>query len=54
MEHDTHFDFRLSVALLARVDKWRNRLPVPPSRSAAMRYLLERGLDAEATHNDRL
>ena len=30
-----------------RIDAWRNSQAVPPSRAAAIRYLIERGLERE-------
>ena len=41
------FTFRIDDDLLAEIDAWARKQPVPPSRGAAMRYLLRRGLKAE-------
>lgn len=42
--NDERFDFRIPRELLARVDDWRQRQTVPPTRAAAMRFLIEQGL----------
>ena len=37
----------LGSSLAAEIDEWRARLPGDVSRSAAIRHLVERGLEAE-------
>lgn len=41
MQQDKRFDMRISVELLARVDEWRLKQPIVPSRGAAIRYMIE-------------
>ena len=41
------FTFRIDDDLLAEIEAWARKQPVPPSRGAAIRYLLRRGLDSE-------
>jgi hypothetical protein len=42
--NDPRFEMRIPAELLARVDEWRQRQTVPPTRAAAMRHLIECGL----------
>jgi hypothetical protein len=52
---ENRFEMLIAPELLARVDEWRQRQTVPPTRAAAMRYLIERGLAEPADHpNDEL
>jgi hypothetical protein len=44
---DERFEMRVPRELLARVDEWRQEQTVPPTRAAAMRYLIEQGLKNE-------
>jgi hypothetical protein len=37
---------RLPAALIERIEAWRLAQPAPPSKTAALTYLIERGLDA--------
>lgn len=41
------FTFRADDALFDALDAWRREQTVPPSRGAAIRYLIERGIEAE-------
>jgi metal-responsive CopG/Arc/MetJ family transcriptional regulator len=41
---------RIKTDLLARVEAWRVKLRPVPSQSAAIRQLIEDGLDAHETH----
>jgi hypothetical protein len=41
---DERFEMRISAELLARVDEWRQRQTVPPTRAAAVRWMIERCL----------
>jgi hypothetical protein len=40
-----HLDIRVEPELIRRIDAWRDRSPVPPSRSAAIVHMIERFLD---------
>jgi hypothetical protein len=40
------FEMRFSPELVEKIDQWRQAQPVPPSRAAAIRYLIESGLEA--------
>jgi hypothetical protein len=40
------FEMRAPKDWLAEVDEWRREQPIPPSRAAAIRYLVEAGLKA--------
>jgi hypothetical protein len=41
-------EIRVPEALINAIEKWRLRQTVPPSRSAAIRYLIESGLEMRA------
>ena len=41
------FTFRTDDDFLEEIDAWARKQPIQPSRGAAVRYLLRRGLDAE-------
>jgi hypothetical protein len=40
------FELRLAPELLDRIERWRLRQPVAPTKAAAIRYIIELGLDA--------
>jgi hypothetical protein len=42
------FEMRFSPELIDKIDQWRETQPVPPSRAAAIRYLIETGLEMKA------
>lgn len=46
--NDPMHAFRAPAELIARVDTWAEANPLKPSRSAALRRLVEIGLDAES------
>lgn len=39
-------ELRLPPDLLDRIERWRNQQPVPPTKAAAIRHIIEAGLDA--------
>jgi len=39
-----HIDVRVEPELVARIDAWRNQQRVPPTRSAAIVYMIEQFL----------
>jgi hypothetical protein len=41
------FEMRFNPELVEKIDQWRNAQPVPPSRAAAIRYLLEKALETQ-------
>ena len=41
------FEMRFNAELVEKIDQWRNTQPVPPSRAAAIRYLLEKALETQ-------
>jgi hypothetical protein len=46
MKHKTaNIDIRVEPRLVQRIDAWRARQRVPPSRSAAVVYMLDHFLD---------
>jgi hypothetical protein len=47
------FEMRFSVDLLKAVDDWRNQQTVPPPRAAAIRFLIEAGLNAQRADSDQ-
>jgi hypothetical protein len=38
------FEMRFAPELVEKIDRWRNAQTVPPSRAAAIRYLIEESL----------
>jgi len=40
-------DLRVEPAFIQRIDRWRARQPVPPSRSATIVHMIEEFLDRE-------
>jgi hypothetical protein len=45
MKHKTaNIDIRVEPRLIERIDAWRSQQRVPPSRSAAVLYMLEQFL----------
>ena len=42
-----NLNLRLDDALMKRIDKWRGRQDVPPTRPEAIRQILDKHLDAE-------
>lgn len=42
-----------TVAWMERLEEWRRKQPRIPSKSEAIRMLVERALDAEAKHGKR-
>jgi len=40
-------DLRVEPAFIERIDRWRARQPVPPSRSATIVHMIEDFLDRE-------
>ena len=47
IRHNVQLGTRFEPRLIARVDEWRRQQPDIPTRSEAMRRLLDRALDAE-------
>ena len=47
------FEMKWPDALLERVDQWRYRQPIQPTRTEALRELVNKGLEAEEI-TDRL
>lgn len=47
MDEPVRLDMRIPKALIVRMDRWRGAQEDVPSRSEAIRRLLEIGLDAE-------
>jgi hypothetical protein len=46
MKHKTaNIDIRVEPRLIERIDAWRSQQRVPPSRSAAVVYMLDHFLD---------
>ena len=43
-----NIDIRVEPELIAKIDAWRARQRVPPSRSAAVVYMLEHFLEHDA------
>jgi uncharacterized protein DUF1778 len=41
---ENRFEMLIPPELLTRVEEWRQGQTVPPTRAAAMRFLIERGL----------
>ena len=50
MEKPMRLDMRLPEALVYRLDRWRGTQSDVPSRSEAIRRVLEIGLRADASH----
>ena len=48
MSQDRRFELRTTAEWLAKLDSWCNEQPDSPSRSVAVRRLVEVGLDVEA------
>jgi hypothetical protein len=46
LKHDKVFQMRASEDFLRRIDDWRRKQPDLPSRAAAIRRLIEAGLNA--------
>lgn len=42
----SRLELRLPPDLLDKIERWRNSQPVPPTKAAAVRYLLEYAVDA--------
>ena len=42
-----HLDIRVEPELVARLDDWLDRQPIPPTRSAAIVHIIERFLEQE-------
>jgi metal-responsive CopG/Arc/MetJ family transcriptional regulator len=51
MRKTANIDIRVEPELIERLDAWRAQQRVPPSRSAAVVYMLEHFLDSDATAN---
>ena len=51
LEHDKVFQMRASAEFLRRIDDWRRVQADLPSRSEAIRRLIQLGLEAGATGN---
>lgn len=43
-----HLDMRVEPEIITRVDEWRNRQRVRPSRAAAIMFMIETFLDHDA------
>jgi metal-responsive CopG/Arc/MetJ family transcriptional regulator len=46
-EQTQRFEMIIPIRLLKAVDAWRKRQPSAPNRSAAIRRLIEAGIEAE-------
>jgi hypothetical protein len=44
MDMSERFEMRAPKGWLAAIDEWRQKQAIPPSRAAAIRYLVEAGL----------
>lgn len=42
---DVHIQMVIRHELVVEIDKWREKQPIRPSRTAAIHYMLEKGLD---------
>lgn len=41
MAGERKIDIRMTTTLMARIDAWRERQPIKPNRSAAIRHMIE-------------
>jgi len=46
-QNETHIQMTIKTEHIVQVDNWRQKHSVVPSRTAAIRYMFEKGLEQE-------
>lgn len=53
MKKDKHMQMRVDDEFVRKIDEWRRRQEIIPTRSQAVRYLIDKGLEAVRCDSNR-